>query len=526
MTVFTPTVSAANSLDALRGLVPPGAERFDIDLNAVSTNGHSWPASLYWWYDGETKQGFAYLLIRSDNGKPVDVNDVRLGGKQQTVTDFFQNSTDRYTLLRFDDIWLTAETGIYVPVDGANGGHTVKQGTVLGDFFPEMLNIVYWDGNTWLGSDTTLKGRNLLVWDISYLPDIPDGYEFLGWDTNPVARSVEWKSNDQITLEQNYDLYAVWGKDLSQTRNVVYTVKYTQDDTEVIADTYKVTIPVWINEPADFAVPVEAISAANNRYTGYKLVTNPFVAPATAQNGDTITVPYTKIPYTVTFKPGTHADFDPAYPLVHIAYYGDDATSLAPYPYAEFGWKFMGWKDTATGKTYAPTDYMHPNTFTLPSVTGDATYEAQWALVNPKQTFPDRIPSETHFDQWWEEYGVLCVSSSTTKDGNYEVYFADWFFDVYQSCKIAFGSNTNKFDYEIVFTKDSAIAYEYKNGKPVQSEKIEMPKPDQYSVIRDGKYYTKAKAFDYGKDDNASGKLLGYKFDNPFGSGAKLAWLC
>jgi len=39
---------------------------------------------------------------------------------------------------------------------------------------------------------------------------------------------------------------------------------------------------------------VDAISVASDRYVGYKLVADPFVAPATAQNGDVITVPYVR----------------------------------------------------------------------------------------------------------------------------------------------------------------------------------------------------------------------------------------
>jgi hypothetical protein len=119
----------------------------------------------------------------------------------------------------------------------------------------------------------------------------------------------------------------------------------------------------------------------------------------------------------------------------------------------------------------------------------------------------------------------LCVSSSTTANGNYEVYFADWFFDRHESCTISFGANTNKFDYEIVFTKDGATAYRYVNGKPVLAEDIVIPGPGLFTVIRDGMHYTKQKNFNYGTDGSESGKLLGYVFDNPFGSGAKLAWL-
>jgi hypothetical protein len=82
--------------------------------------------------------------------------------------------------------------------------------------------------------------------------------------------------------------------DPCQTRDLTYMVKYTLDGVEVVADTYTVIVPVWINDPADVIVVVESISATNDRYIGYQLVNDPFVAPATVQNGDVIIVPYTK----------------------------------------------------------------------------------------------------------------------------------------------------------------------------------------------------------------------------------------
>ena len=93
-----------------------------------------------------------------------------------------------------------------------------------------------------------------------------------------------------------------------QLFSVTYTVMYTWDDVEVVADTYEVTKDVWALDAVDAIVDVDVISAANDRYLGYKLLSDPFVAPATAQDGDVIVVAYVKdanqlkdVTYTVKY---------------------------------------------------------------------------------------------------------------------------------------------------------------------------------------------------------------------------------
>jgi uncharacterized repeat protein (TIGR02543 family) len=247
---------------------------------------------------------------------------------------------------------------------------------------------------------------------------------------------------------------------------------------------------------------------------------------ATVTEDITYTAQWKQIEYTIKFLLGDETKGASLDGQTEFTLHYGDVMPTPPHPYAQFGYKFIGWKGSDGSFIVAPDD-KNPTILTgYPStVTGSVTYTAQWELVNPKQTFPDKISSEQHFDQWWADYGILCVSSSTTANGNYEVYFADWFFDRHESCTISFGANANKFDYEIVFTKGGATAYRYVNGKPVLAEDLVIPGPGSFTVIRDGMHYTKQKAFNYGADDNDSGKLLGYQFVNPFGSGAKLAWL-
>jgi len=480
--------------------------------------------------------------------------------------------------------------------------------------------------------------------------------------TNPFVAPAAAKNGDVITVP--------YVKDDSQTRNVVYTVKYTRDGAEVSADTYTVTVPVWILAPADVAVPVAAIPAANDRYVGYKLANNPFVAPATAKHGDVITVPYVKdenwtkilsytvesyidgelaekeivagkvwindpdtltvqpvdknkylpeydfdhsdpaalpetidnggviklyyikVIFTVSYEPGEHGYFDieinkdipygeqtPAFhgslencelgwifdcwspgwsdtvtnDVSYIAqwkqipyriefklgntamgdaligatvfdpvYFGADMP-IPPHPYAKFSYKFTGWQGS-DGSFIATADYRKPTDLIgyPQTVTGSITYTAMWDYVNPSMQFPDKIPSLAHFDKWWGDYGIICFAASTTKDDNYTVLFADWFYDVYRSCTIGYGS-PGKMDYEIRFTKDDITMWNMNSGKEI-TNKGEL-KFTSLTCVMDGQYFTKDKNHNYGNDFGGNGRLQGVSFVNPFGSGAKLAWL-
>jgi len=481
-------------------------------------------------------------------------------------------------------------------------------------------------------------------------------------ETNPFVAPATAQNSDIITVP--------YIRDNSQTRNVVYTVKYTIDGTEVVADTYTVTVPVWINEPAGFGVPVAAISAANDRYVGYKLENSPFAAPATVKHGDVITVPYTRddswtkklsytvnyykdgvfeesesvteevwvnapdilvvqlidhnkylpaygfdstdpaqlpetiadggeigayykrIIFTVSYEPGTQGLFeeeiyeDQPYGIVtppftgntadcntgwifdgwepvvsstvtkdeiYVAqwkqipyvvrfllgnaamgdalvgqatydpvFYGNEMPA-PPHPYAKFSYKFIGWKGDDGSYIEAP-DFTKPTY--LPNypetVSGSVTYTAQWGIVNPSITFPDKIPSEAHFDRWWGDYGIICFSASSTKNDMYTIMFADWFFDVYRYVRIGYGS-PGKMDYEIRFNEKNISLWNMNSGKEITNSGT--LKLERMTCIKDGQYFTKAKNHNYGNDFGGNGTLQGVSFLNPFGSGAKLAWL-
>jgi len=143
----------------------------------------------------------------------------------------------------------------------------------------------YYDGV--IDASRTYK-RTALFGDVisTYIPKGKTGYKLDG-DTAPLT----------ITSNPHNNVIKVYYvRDPSQTRNVTYTVKYTRDGVEVAADTYTVTKEVWVLDPDDIEVSVDAISAANNRYSGYELRNNPFVAPATIRDGGVITVQYVGVP--------------------------------------------------------------------------------------------------------------------------------------------------------------------------------------------------------------------------------------
>ena len=318
----------------------------------------------------------------------------------------------------------------------------------------------------------------------------------------------------------------------NEANNVVNVVYAKRTDLGYTVNYYKDSISTanFLNKIEGTGTYLDPIPANLTLYA-----TEGYITPGT-RNGATIitedeannvvNVVYSRIPYRIEFLLGnTNMGDKLAGETLFNPVYAGDTMPTPPHPYAKFGYKFLGWKGS-DGSYIAAPDYKDPTTLkNYPeTVSGSVTYTADWSLVNPKQTFPDKIPSETHFDQWWVGYGILCVSSSTTKDGNYEVYFADWFFNVYDSCTIAFGANEKKFDYKIVFTKDDITLWNVNSGKEI-TNKGELTL-SSLKCIRDGMHATKEKNHNYGLDFGMGGTLQGVCFVNPFGSGAKLAWLC
>jgi hypothetical protein len=242
--------------------------------------------------------------------------------------------------------------------------------------------------------------------------------------------------------------------------------------------------------------------------------------------------------YTVKFLPGAHGDFsEKVYPDL----LSGSAMPAPPHPYAQFSYKFTGWLSNVLGDDgkyifYSAPDYTNPtNVPDFPTtVTGDVTFTAQWKEVDPSMTFPDKIPSVEHFDRWWGNngvptYGVICFAASTTKDDMYTIMFADWFFDVYKSVTIGYGT-PGKMSYEITFAEDGITLWQITGNGAKEVKNKDIKYAYDMECIRDGHYFTKDKSHNYGYDFGMNegmpkGYMQGVTFANPFGNGAKLAWL-
>ncbi|MDR1993368.1 MAG: InlB B-repeat-containing protein, partial [Nitrososphaerota archaeon] len=510
-----------------------------------------------------------------------------IGTVTSDVVYYSAQDSDKYTwsLIKFTNVYFDDDTLISADLDApGNNLKPVKIGAVF-----ELNYIRYFDsdGTVALFSDPFMSSQTA---DIRLKhPDefklTKDGYNFDGWSTefSPTVKMPTYDPYRTIPppSDKYTDLYAVWtARDdlsyvvnyLEQGTNKVLADQKVEGDqvfgTKVTAcaiditgynkvDPTEVTITIAVSgnvitfyyesaiatiiyapgEQGNFALDVhdDCIIGDDtpvfrgdltNCELGYEFDYWAPAVSATVTDDAMYVAQWKQIDYKIEFKLGDNTMGDYLKGTLFSDVHYNDPMPTPPHPYAKFGYKFLGWQGD-DGSFIRALDYTKPTELTgyPETVTGSVTYTAQWSLVNEKQTFPDKIPSEQHFDQWWAEYGILCVSSSTTKDDNYAVYFADWFFDVYDSCTIAFGANAKKFDYEIVFKEDSIILWQLtgNGGRKAINSDLEL---DQHTVIRDGMHYTKEKNHNYGLDFGMGGTLKGVSFVNPFGSGAKLAWLC
>jgi hypothetical protein len=298
----------------------------------------------------------------------------------------------------------------------------------------------------------------------------------------------------------------------------VVKVLYVKDTFTYVVRYYKGDVLFENSAPlsATFLDIISEYAAPDGDLTGYTWSSDDGPLTISADDSENVlNVYYERIQYSVTFLPGNSkaADFDEK---SYSAYYGDIPD--APHPYAKFGWKFLGWFDGT--KLWAPEDYHHPGNVYLPEVTGDVTYTAMWE--SPAIAFPDKIPSVEHFDRWWADYGILCFAASSTKEEVYTIMFADWFFDAYKSVTIGFGT-PGKMQYEIVFEAP---------GTNIDGNDItlwQITGNSEKEIKNPGITYEKLPPRNspghYSNDPAMYESMQGATFANPFGNGAKQAWL-
>ena len=136
-----------------------------------------------------------------------------------------------------------------------------------------------------------------------------------------------------------------------------YTIRWVNDDGAVLEIDQNVqegTIPTY-----DGATPTKPADEQNTyTFSGW----TPQVVAVTGNATYTATYTAEPINYTVTYEPGTHGTF--ATQTTTDLKYGD-ATPAAPAITGEDGYEFTGWRPSVAA-----------------TVTGNATYVAQWKKVN------------------------------------------------------------------------------------------------------------------------------------------------
>jgi uncharacterized repeat protein (TIGR02543 family) len=572
--VFATAAIAAAPMPPIAPVLPKVNEelaKYDnyrsFEPTGLSISGNDHAIGLWWCTNNDEDTGYVYLLVTNTHSG-ADVRFAHIDSNAGTKV-WSENVGDvLYALVKFPN--MAPITGNeYLDAAMGNGNGHLIQGYIKQFFIFETYRVEYYYDGLIDESKTTKSSVEVKVGTVieTYVPQPKTGYIWAS-DTTPLEITAIADNNvirvyyvkDSFTYVVKYykdgalfetgtpitatyldviSTYAAPAGDLTGYKwdsydgpltisavsaDNVLNVYYVKDSFGYAVRYYKISVDEvnFLNSVTGTGVFDSEIDADLTLYA-----TTGYITPGVRSGATVITaveadnvvyVVYSLLPYQIEFLLGNPIMGDSLDGDTSFTVYYDDAMPTPPHPYAKFGYKFTGWKGSDGSFIVAP-DYKNPTALIgyPETVTGSVTYTAQWALIDPKQTFPDKIPSEQHFDQWWADYGILCVSSSTTANGNYEVYFADWFFEVYRSCKISFGSNTNKFDFEIEFTKNDATAYKYENGKRVSAPEISIPAPGHYDVVKDGMHYTKQKQFHYGN-------LLGFQFVNPFGSGAKLAW--
>ena len=485
----------------------------------------------------------------------------------QNVTTFFTNVT-------YVNGTLTVTPKIYtITFDSNRGeGDMPTQGAILDDYVSLRLNTF-----------------------------TRTGFEFTGWNTNANGIAGDPYTNGQrffYDMEGDLTLYAQW-------KQVIFTVTYlTNPPGNFAPDVHgglkfddagnPPSMPAFIGNLKDCAQGWEfegwrEVDDKGN--LSNTVLTQEQILTLTVNRDYTFSAKWKQIPYTVSYDFGGRGgdidenDIDAKYARIakysensiydrnkgvityDPIYYGN-VLPTAPYPWAEFGYKFVGWDYylEVNGKwvlqtRYSPEYFKDPYVDIKGSVVGNMKFVAVWALVNADQKFPDKIPSVTHVDRWWDDYSILCYGASTG-DYPYFVGFAPDFFKRYRKVSIGFGTQ-GTWPYVVTFYKDQAIwekvvpesgytigseleGYNLVKLAAIDSVESYTLKPgepkggnDSYSihpyVVFDAQHsYNGAKLVDFveklrAQDIKVDGKLVegiqGIWFPDPWGTGAKQAWL-
>ena len=174
---------------------------------------------------------------------------------------------------------------------------------------------------------------------------VKTNHHFLGWALSSDATAPDYLAGATFVITANTTLYAVWAQDPT------YTVVYAPGTQGTFAK--QVTDGLFAGE----ATPAAPVVTGNPgwKFIGWQPVVSDTVT------GDATYVAQWEQLYTVIYEPGTQGTFAKQ---VTDGLSAGDATPAAPAVTGNAGWKFIGWQPVVSD-----------------TVTGDATYVAQWARI-------------------------------------------------------------------------------------------------------------------------------------------------
>jgi|GEM_PF-5836010 len=181
------------------------------------------------------------------------------------------------------------------------------------------------------------------------------GHTFQGWDSNGNGYAY-------VNVTKPVTCNAMWDVDY-------YWVRYKPGDRGAFAEESEATQAEFGKSTPAYSGPKGAdgypLMQAGWKFTGW----NPEVT-ATVTGPATYIAQAEQISYTIRFTPGDHGNF--VEQIIGNKHYGDVLTPLNATTASPQQWRFIGWKLLPAGDVYQSN---------IPSVIGNATYEAQWEEI-------------------------------------------------------------------------------------------------------------------------------------------------
>ena len=283
----TPVSSKQDLLDLVQR--ETDGEALEFPAVGVSGNELTRADTIWFWFDTNTFIGYAYLLVESGNNNKVAIG-AELGGVYSDDIYYYEGSGNvhSWSLIKFSDIFFEGDASL--KVDMGSGGNNIDYEKIHGPF--EFNHVRYYDneGLTLYASDPFKPGMSIQIKDSGYFNLSKLGYKFVGWGSKPGATEADPAFAPGKSTNVSVDLYAVWEKDPTVTKELSYKVEYYLDDDEAPFKTDVFTKEVWVNDPA--TIHVESVDEVKYLPYGYKFDRVDTVLPADIGNGEAIKVYY------------------------------------------------------------------------------------------------------------------------------------------------------------------------------------------------------------------------------------------